>query len=65
MTVSNEWQDIQNAPKTGAQILLSDNENVWIGHWYKLQDRFTDDSCCVGKLRANPTHWQLLKLPKE
>jgi hypothetical protein len=75
---AHEWRtDMENAPRDGTEILLTDGRSVHVGRWDPLESikhpwRFLDDTslgCENSGLNGwtvdGPTHWKPLDTPPD
>lgn len=65
----SDWQPIETAPKDGAQILISDGEDIWMAEWvdYAPPTGFIECGSDAGGLSVDQlavcTHWMPLPAP--
>ena len=62
-----KWQPIETAPKDATNVLLCDDDIIFIGFWSKGETVWTDGSTDMfdQSCAFHPTHWMPLPTPPE
>jgi Protein of unknown function (DUF551) len=56
------WQPIETAPKDATEVLVCDENSIFIGQWLKGAHPWNDGAWWVegAQITSTPTHWMPL-----